>query len=562
VRVVFAALWLCLPAWGKPGAGTLSDPILVDDFPYIVAGDTTGGSHELDGYSCAAQNESGGERVYRFTLSAPAKVSAWLQAASPVDVDIHLLTDATTSGATAATCVARGDVIAEAQMPAGTHYLVVDSYTSDAKAGPYVLHLDAVGDAWVTRPLGSGVSWRSRRFLGAGGGPQVVHELVVSDLAAVSVRALHASGCQTVAQIGQAAGAIAGINGGYFDTAAAGCAPVSLLKASGVLVAKNPSVSMRGAFGLTPSPSPSPLVALVGGNVDWPAAFEAHGAGPILVQGGAPHIGSAAWASEGFSSSSFLGLNPRTFAGFDAAGAVHLGTVDGRRTTTTALGMSMDALASFVTSAEIGLEDGVNLDGGGSSTMWIAGATPNGVVNYPSDAGSTEDATHPSARGVSGGWFVFAPPYNHPPRFQTQPPADAAVGTPYVYDADALDLDIADVLTFSLEAPPPGVTVDATTGVVTFLPAADDLPTRTLTLVVSDGHGGEARQSWLVTLAGAQGVPDDGGTVAADDAGPSAPDLAMARGGSDLSSGCDVTSSRAGGAWILLLLLFARRRYA
>jgi Phosphodiester glycosidase len=539
VRVVFTALLVfCPPARAKPGAGTLDDPIVVDGFPYAARGDTTGGSHALDGYACGAQSEAGPERVYRFTLPAPARVTAWVE--SSVDVDVHLLGDAT-----AASCVARGDIIAEAQLDAGEHFLVVDSYQSDANAGAYVLHLDAVGDAWIVRPLAEGVEWHARRFQSAAGGPQVANLLVVNSPDSVQIRALAGSGCQTVGAIGAAAGAIAGVNGGYFDAA---CAPVSLLKASGVLVGKNGSSSMRGAIGLAPSPSPSPLIALVGPGADWPAAFEAHGGGPILAHAAVPRVGSAAWSLEGFSDPLFLGPNPRTFAGFDAAGAILLGTVDGRRPTGSAAGMSMDSLSVFVTSADVGLADAVNLDGGGSSTMWIAGATPNGVVNYPSDGGNSEDATHPGARGVSGGWFVFAPPYDHPPRFTTVPPGAAAVGTPYVYDADAIDIDVDDMLAFRLDSPPAGVTVDAATGVVQFVPAADDPPRLGLTLIVSDGRGAEARQSWLIDIAGAMGAPDAG------------------TGGSGSGAGCGCSLAAApSSAWpifVLLFLYYLRRKHA
>jgi hypothetical protein len=255
---------------------------------------------------------------------------------------------------------------------------------------------------------------------------------------------------------------------------------------------------------MAPSPSPSPLIALVAPNADWPAAFEAHGGGPTLAHAGVPRVGAAAWSLEGFSDPTFTGIGARTVAAFDAAGAVVFLTVDGKRAT--ALGMSLDALSVFATSANVGLADAVNLDGGASTTMWIAGATPNGVVNYP----TTEDATHPGARAVSGGWFLFAPPYDHPPRFQTVPPGEATAGTLYVYDADAIDLDVDDVLTYRLEAPPAGVTVDSASGVVQFTPAASSPPQLGLTLVVSDGRGGEARQSWLIAVAGGMGAPDAG----------------------------------------------------
>ena len=36
--------------------------------------------------------------------------------------------------------------------------------------------------------------------------------------------------------------------------------------------------------------------------------------------------------------------------------------------------------------------DALNLDGGGSTTLWLSGASDNGVVNYPCDNGRFDHA--------------------------------------------------------------------------------------------------------------------------------------------------------------------------
>ncbi|WP_276483525.1 phosphodiester glycosidase family protein [Paraflavitalea pollutisoli] len=56
-------------------------------------------------------------------------------------------------------------------------------------------------------------------------------------------------------------------------------------------------------------------------------------------------------------------------------------TVDGRNNK--AAGMSIPELSSFV--KWLGADDAMNLDGGGSTTMWVTGFPDNGVVNHPSD---------------------------------------------------------------------------------------------------------------------------------------------------------------------------------
>jgi len=56
-------------------------------------------------------------------------------------------------------------------------------------------------------------------------------------------------------------------------------------------------------------------------------------------------------------------------------------TVDGRNNK--AAGMSIPELASFV--KWLGADDAMNLDGGGSTTMWVAGFPDGGIINHPSD---------------------------------------------------------------------------------------------------------------------------------------------------------------------------------
>jgi exopolysaccharide biosynthesis protein len=69
--------------------------------------------------------------------------------------------------------------------------------------------------------------------------------------------------------------------------------------------------------------------------------------------------------------------NPRTIAGVDKNGRILLATIDGRATTS--LGLSI-AEAAAVAQA-LGMNQALNLDGGGSTTMVTTGK----VINTPSD---------------------------------------------------------------------------------------------------------------------------------------------------------------------------------
>jgi len=107
----------------------------------------------------------------------------------------------------------------------------------------------------------------------------------------------------------------------------------------------------------------------------------------ITLVGGYPKIVSNGmncaldcFAEEGGSNSFATARHPRTAAGFSENGDyLFFVTVDGRQTISK--GMSLPELADFMVG--IGVYRGVNLDGGGSTTMVVRGK----VANSPSDAG-------------------------------------------------------------------------------------------------------------------------------------------------------------------------------
>jgi hypothetical protein len=107
-----------------------------------------------------------------------------------------------------------------------------------------------------------------------------------------------------------------------------------------------------------------PIVELVGG-------------GPRLIRDGAASVESI---SEGFGASFASDRHPRTAVGFSQDSTkVYFFTVDGRQAGYST-GMSLYELADYM--LEWGVHQGINLDGGGSTTMVVRGQ----LVNSPSDA--------------------------------------------------------------------------------------------------------------------------------------------------------------------------------
>jgi hypothetical protein len=104
----------------------------------------------------------------------------------------------------------------------------------------------------------------------------------------------------------------------------------------------------------------------------WPRVVDSMGGVPRLVEDG--KIVASKCRSR------FCRRHPRTGIGVTEEGTVVLMVVDGR--SRRSVGMTLYRFA--LTFASLEVTDAVNLDGGGSSAMWIAG---RGVVNRPSDPG-------------------------------------------------------------------------------------------------------------------------------------------------------------------------------
>ncbi|MBA3541478.1 MAG: phosphodiester glycosidase family protein [Deltaproteobacteria bacterium] len=95
--------------------------------------------------------------------------------------------------------------------------------------------------------------------------------------------------------------------------------------------------------------------------------------------------------------------HPRTAIGFSADHTtLFMAVVDGR--TSTRIGMTCDELSALFTG--LGASDALNLDGGGSTAMWLAGT---GVVNNPSDGQQRVVANHLAIRATGSGEAQHCP---------------------------------------------------------------------------------------------------------------------------------------------------------
>jgi hypothetical protein len=129
-----------LPGAAVAGTGTATLPFVVDTLPFSHSADTSlSNERNIASYDgCAAtQNESGPELHYTLSLPAPTALRIVLFDRGGVDVDVHLLS----GGLGGSSCVARNDRLIQGSFPAGTHHIVVDTFTapSGEQSGAYTL---------------------------------------------------------------------------------------------------------------------------------------------------------------------------------------------------------------------------------------------------------------------------------------------------------------------------------------------------------------------------------------------------------------------------------------
>lgn len=130
-------------AEGGSNLGTMSNPIVIDRWPYTDNRDTTQSRSDiLD--ACAAdwsKDESGREFVYVFTTTVPGTLTATVSDGTGVDIDLHLYRDPAEHD-----CIARHDHTLDIAIYAcGTYYLVLDTYVNTSgveQAGPYTFSAD------------------------------------------------------------------------------------------------------------------------------------------------------------------------------------------------------------------------------------------------------------------------------------------------------------------------------------------------------------------------------------------------------------------------------------
>lgn len=202
------------------------------------------------------------------------------------------------------------------------------------------------------------------------------------------------SGYKKTSAFCTAANALVGINGPYFDTSVGGVN--DYLRVNGtMLVAGRTSTSIdariTGALAWTDK---TITILKVAGNLGGPKVPSEHKnvmlSGPILLENA--QVILPLYPND----SHYAAEHPRTAVGTTKDGKILFVTVDGRFTN--AVGLSTIDLSLLM--RFLGANNAINLDGGGSTAMWIKNKPNNGIVNYPSDNGKFD---HLGERALGSG---------------------------------------------------------------------------------------------------------------------------------------------------------------
>ena len=242
--------------------------------------------------------------------------------------------------------------------------------------------LTFVNAKWNKEKVAKGIEWYQYHFTGEEkifDAEEFVNVLVVDQKKAKRRFALTAleGKLRRTSQAALDSGAIVAINGSFYNTRPP-YNSVCYLKINGEVIFER-SGKMGDRDGGAVLIDDRGRVSVEQGDPDDPQWVSTRtepsiiGSGPMMLQDG-QRIDTGTGA--------FVTLrHPRTAIG-TSGNKVYLVTVDGR-SKGNSLGVNLNELANIL--KWLGAENALNLDGGGSTTMYIEGQPENGIVNRPCD---------------------------------------------------------------------------------------------------------------------------------------------------------------------------------
>jgi len=237
---------------------------------------------------------------------------------------------------------------------------------------------------WSKKKLGKGIwlkhAWFQKSLFGASQNINIL-EVKLNGKNKLDVAAVP-DGRKLTSTFGAEYEAVAGINGTFFDMKNGGSEDYIRIDGKEVNETRLSKANTRTFHQKSAIVIEGKKVRLEqwDGSTNWEATLRGEDVmvtGPLLVY----HRQIPALDTTAF----YVKRHPRTAVALKG-NRVLLVTVDGRNEK--AAGMTLQELASFL--KWIHSDDALNLDGGGSTTMWVRGFAGSGIVNHPSDNPSME----------------------------------------------------------------------------------------------------------------------------------------------------------------------------
>ncbi len=285
---------------------------------------------------------------------------------------------------------------------AGSCILVLITVCLLSKSGIAQTNAEIIRDAdWYERTIAQGVVAKSYQFDNLFNSRQTIYVLEADmNVAGVGIELpFRQDGTRRTvpAFAGTITGATASVNGNFFNSAGS----VQFLRVNGSAVANTlPGAADAGGIAVTAG---GDLRALARPTSGWASLAD-----PNVMATNIPvMIGGARYP---FPSGNFYTVDrhPRTVIGVTQSNRLLMVVIDGR--SSTAAGMTFVEL--FETMQALDAHDAVNMDGGGSSTMWDADTPGSGISNMPSDG---------PPRAVANSVVLVAPPLAvAPPAFDAR----------------------------------------------------------------------------------------------------------------------------------------------
>jgi exopolysaccharide biosynthesis protein len=233
---------------------------------------------------------------------------------------------------------------------------------------------------WETQTIAPGVIWKHYHFKkDLFNANQNINILEIKGTKKTAIALVcEAKTLKPVSEFGKSSNAIAAINGNFFDIRNGGS--VDYIKVHDSVLSTNRlwanNTRARHQQAALVIHKGKLRIAKWDGSAGWESKLKAADVmltGPLLLwQGDRQPLDTGEFNHV---------RHPRSAIAYLGKKKILFITVDGRNEQ--AAGMTLPELASII--KWLKAQDGVNLDGGGSTTLWINNQPDNGVVNYPTD---------------------------------------------------------------------------------------------------------------------------------------------------------------------------------